>query len=151
MDESMHLLPIDILLVEDSIGDIRLTQEALKENKLKVNLNVVMDGVEAMEYLKKEGKYTTAATPDLILLDLNMPRKDGRQVLKEIKEDPKLKSIPVVILTISKAEEDILQSYNLHVNCYITKPLDLNKFIEVVRKIETFWFTIATLPSLKQQ
>jgi CheY-like chemotaxis protein len=141
-----RLQPIDILLVEDSIGDIRLTEEALKESKLKVNLHIVMDGVEAMAFLRKEGKYSGRPTPDLILLDLNLPKKDGRQVLKEIKEDPGLRSIPVAILTISKAEEDILQTYNLHVNCYINKPLDLNRFIDVVRSIENFWFTIVTLP-----
>ncbi|STX29668.1 two-component response regulator [Legionella beliardensis] len=142
--ERLH--PIQILLVEDSIGDIRLTEEALKESKLRVDLSVVMDGVEAMAFLRKEDKYTNVSTPDLILLDLNLPRKDGRQVLKEIKEDANLRSIPVAILSISKAEEDIAQSYNTHVNCYITKPLDLEQFIEVVRSIEHFWFTIVTLP-----
>lgn len=140
------LQPINILLVEDSIGDIRLTQEALKESKLKVNLEVVMDGEEAMEFLHKEGKYADKEKPDLILLDLNLPKKNGRQVLREIKEDSNLKSIPVAVLTISKAEEDILESYKLHVNCYITKPLDLNQFVEVVKSIESFWFTIVTLP-----
>lgn len=148
----MELLkPIDILIVEDNIGDMRLTEEALKESKLKVNLHKAFDGVEAMEFLHKEGKFVNACTPDLILLDLNMPRKDGRQVLREIKEDHLLKTIPVVILTISQSDEDILQSYNLHVNCYITKPLDMNKFIDMVRSLENFWFTIVTLPPKKGQ
>lgn len=141
-----RLQPIDILLVEDSIADIRLTEEALKESKLKVNLFSVMDGVEAMEFLRHQGKFSKVPTPDLILLDLNLPRKDGRQVLKEIKEDPTLKTIPVAVLSISKAEEDILQSYKMHVNCYITKPLDMDRFIEVVKSIKNFWFTIVTLP-----
>jgi two-component system response regulator len=140
------LQPITILLVEDSVGDIRLTQEALKESKLKVDLHVVMDGEEAMDFLNKKNKYSDKPTPDVILLDLNLPKKDGRQVLKEIKESPDLKRIPVAVLTISKAEEDILQTYNLHANCYITKPLDLDKFVEVVKSIENFWFTIVTLP-----
>lgn len=136
----------EILLVEDSQADIRLTQEALKENKVKINLHIVNDGVEAMEFLRKQNKYANAPTPDLILLDLNMPRKDGREVLKEVKEDPALSAIPIVVLTISKAEEDILLSYKYHVNCYIRKPLDLTKFIEVVKAITSFWFTIVTLP-----
>ena len=143
------LRPIEILLVEDSPADIRLTQEALKENKLKINLNVVNDGVEAMEYLRHEPIYADKPRPDLILLDLNMPRKDGREVLKEVKEDANLKTIPIVILTISKAEEDILLTYKQHANCYIRKPLDLNQFIEVVKSIESFWFTIVTLPVQK--
>ncbi len=138
--------PIDILLVEDNPADIRLTEEALKENKLKVNLYTVLDGVEAMAFLKKENKYEKMPTPDLMILDLNMPKKDGREVLKEVKEDPVLRSIPIVVLTISQAEEDIIFSYNYHVNCYIRKPLDLNKFIEVVKSIESFWLTIVTLP-----
>lgn len=145
-----QLRPIEILLVEDSIGDIRLTEEALKESKLKVILNTVMDGIEAMEYLHRKGKYADKSVPDLILLDLNLPRKDGRQVLKEIKEDPTLRKIPVAILSISKAEEDILQSYNMHVNCYVTKPLSMDKFVEVVKAIEHFWFTIVTLPIKKE-
>lgn len=141
-----RLQPIDILLVEDSLGDIRLTEEALRESKLKVNLHTVMDGVEAMEFLHRKGKFANVPTPDLILLDLNLPRKDGRQVLKEIKDDPKLKMIPVAILSISRSEDDILESYNMHGNCYITKPLGMEKFIEVVKAIENFWFTIVTLP-----
>ena len=136
----------DILLVEDSPADIRLTQEALKENKFKVNLHVVNDGEEAMAFLRKQGQYVNAPIPDLVLLDLNMPKKDGREVLKEVKEDLVLKTIPVVILTISKAEEDILTAYKYHANSYIRKPLDLEKFIAVVKEIESFWITIVTLP-----
>lgn len=145
------LKPVNILLVEDSPGDIRLTQEALKESKLKIDLQVVMDGVEAMDYLNQQGKYKDLPRPDLILLDLNLPRKDGRQVLQEIKEDLKLRVIPVIVLTISKSEEDILRSYDLHANCYITKPLNLDKFLEIVKAIENFWFTIVTLPSGKKE
>lgn len=142
--------PISILLVEDNPADIRLTQEALKENKIKVDLYSVVDGVEAMAFLRKEEKYAKMPTPNLIILDLNMPKKDGRAVLKEIKDDPLLKVIPVVVLTISQSEEDILLTYNYHANCYIRKPLDLEKFIEVVKSIETFWLTIVTLPTLTQ-
>lgn len=138
--------PVEILLVEDSLADIRLTEEALKENKLMINLHVAHDGVEAMDFLNKRGAFVNKPTPDLILLDLNMPRKDGREVLKDIKQDPALNTIPVIILTMSKSEEDIMLSYKLHVNCYIRKPLDLIKFIEVVQEIESFWFTIVTLP-----
>jgi CheY-like chemotaxis protein len=138
--------PIEILLVEDNPGDVRLTQEALKENKVLNNLHVVEDGVEAIAFLHHDGKYVDAVRPDLILLDLNLPRKDGREVLSEIKADDNLKRIPVVVLTVSGAEEDILKSYNLHANCYITKPIDLNQFINVVRSIESFWLTIVKLP-----
>jgi len=138
--------PIEILLVEDNPGDVRLTQEALKENKVLNNLHVVEDGVEAMAFLHRDGKYADAVRPDLILLDLNLPRKDGREVLAEIKTDDNLKRIPVVVLTISGAEEDILKSYNLHANCYITKPVDLDQFIKVVKSIEDFWLTIVKLP-----
>jgi len=138
--------PINILLVEDSPGDARLAQEALKDSKLINELFTVSDGMEAMDFLYKRGKYVKAVHPDLILLDLNLPKKDGREVLKEIKLDENLKKIPVVILTISKAEEDILKSYNLHANCYITKPLDLDQFIHVVKSIEEFWLTIVKLP-----
>ena len=139
--------PIEILLVEDNPGDSRLAIEALKESKLRNNLHVVMDGIEAMDFLYKRGKQTHAPRPDLILLDLNLPKKDGREVLAEIKSDPDLKRIPVVILTISKAEEDVLKSYNLHANCFITKPLDLNQFVTVVKSIEDFWLTIVKLPA----
>lgn len=138
--------PVEILLVEDSPGDARLTLEALKEGKVRNNMNVVKDGIEALAFLRHEDKYACAPHPDLILLDLNLPRKDGREVLAEIKEDPDLKRIPVVILTMSKAEEDILKTYDLHANCYVTKPVDLDQFMEVVRAIEDFWLTIVKLP-----
>jgi len=139
--------PIDILLVEDNPGDSRLAMEALKESKLRNNLHIVTDGVEAMDFLYKRGKHAQVLRPDLILLDLNLPKKDGREVLAEIKSDPDLKRIPVVILTISKAEEDVLKTYNLHANCFITKPLDLNQFVTVIKSIEDFWLTIVKLPS----
>jgi len=139
--------PIDILLVEDNPGDSRLAIEALKESKLRNNLHIVTDGIEAMDFLFRRGKHTQVPRPDLILLDLNLPKKDGREVLAEIKSDPDLKRIPVVILTISKAEEDVLKSYNLHANCFITKPLDLSQFVTVVKSIEDFWLTIVKLPS----
>jgi chemotaxis family two-component system response regulator Rcp1 len=138
--------PIEILYVEDNPGDIRLTKEALKEYKVRNNLHVATDGVEAMAFLRKEGKYANAPYPDLILLDLNLPRKDGREVLAEVKADPSLKRIPVVVVTISQAEEDIVKTYNLHANCYITKPVNLDKFLEVVKAIEEFWLTIVKLP-----
>ncbi|MDQ7839300.1 MAG: response regulator [Thermodesulfobacteriota bacterium] len=138
--------PIEILLVEDSPGDVRLTREALKESKVRNNLHVAIDGVEAMAFLRREGKYANAPKPDLILLDLNLPKKDGREVLAEIKSDEHLRSIPVVILTTSQAEEDILRTYNLHANCYITKPVNFDRFVEVVRRIENFWLTIVKLP-----
>ena len=138
--------PIEILLVEDNPGDVRLTVEALKEGKLRNHMNVVGDGEQAMAYLRKEGPYADAARPDLVLLDLNLPRKDGREVLADMKEDADLKRIPVVVLTTSKAEEDILKMYNLHANCYITKPVDLDQFIGVVKSIESFWFAVVSLP-----
>lgn len=138
--------PIEILLVEDSAGDVRLVQENLKESKVRNTLNVVGDGIEAMAYLRKEGKYKDTPRPDLILLDLNLPKKDGRQVLTEIKSDENLKCIPVVVLTISKAEEDIMKSYSLHANAYISKPVDLNQFLKVVKAIEEFWLTVVKLP-----
>jgi len=138
--------PIRILLVEDNPGDIRLTQEAFRENKLCNHLDTVRDGVEAMAYLRQEGEYAQASHPDLILLDLNLPKKDGREVLEEIKEDPILKRIPVVILTTSQAEEDIIRTYSLHANCYVTKPVNLDQFIKVVQSIESFWLTIVQLP-----
>jgi chemotaxis family two-component system response regulator Rcp1 len=137
---------IEILLVEDNPGDVRLTEEALKDGKVSNRLNVVGDGVEALAFLRQEGKYAGAPRPDVILLDLNLPRKDGRQVLAEIKADDDLKRIPVVVLTTSSSEQDILRSYNLHANCYITKPVDLEQFIEVVKGIEDFWLTIVKLP-----
>jgi chemotaxis family two-component system response regulator Rcp1 len=138
--------PIRVLLVEDNPGDIRLTQEAFRENKMLNSLSVVKDGVEAMEFLRQEEQYIDALRPDLILLDLNLPKKDGREVLAEIKSDPSLKCIPVVILTTSDADEDILKSYELHANCYIKKPVDLEQFINVVRSIENFWVAVVKLP-----
>ena len=140
---------MQILLVEDNPGDIRLTQEALKEGVIKNNLNVVKDGVEALDYLKRKGKYMNQPTPDIILLDLNLPRKDGREVLAEIKSDENLKLIPVIILTTSDADQDILRSYKLHANCFITKPVDLDQFIFIIRQIEIFWFTVVKLPAKK--
>jgi len=138
--------PVEILLVEDNPGDERLTREALKEGKVYSNLHWVKDGVEAMEFLRRQGKHAAARRPDIILLDLNLPKKDGREVLQDIKSDPELKRIPVVVLTTSKAEEDVLRTYNLHANCYVTKPVDLEKFIVVVKSIDVFWLTVATLP-----
>jgi CheY-like chemotaxis protein len=138
--------PIEILLVEDNPGDHRLTKEALKEGKVFNNLSWVKDGVEALDFLHRRGKHVRAARPDIILLDLNLPKKDGREVLAEIKADPDLRAIPVVVLTTSKAEEDVLRSYDLHANCYVTKPVDLDKFIVVVQSIDRFWLTIVTLP-----
>lgn len=137
---------IDILLVEDNPGDVRLAQEALKESKIRNKMSVVIDGVEAMAFLRQQGKYAGAPRPDLILLDLNLPRKSGREVLTEIKTDENLKRIPVVILTVSRAEEDIMRCYNHHANCYINKPLDFNQFMKVTRTIEEFWLEIVTLP-----
>jgi CheY-like chemotaxis protein len=139
--------PIEILLIEDNPGDVRLTKEVLKEGKVRNNLQVVGDGVEAMAYLHRENSYTKAPRPDQILLDLNLPKKDGREVLQEIKADHQLKRIPVVVLTTSDADEDILKSYNLSANCYITKPVDLDQFISVIRSVEAFWLTIVTLPT----
>jgi chemotaxis family two-component system response regulator Rcp1 len=139
---------IEILLVEDNPADVRLTQEALKEAKVRNNLHVVEDGVAAMEFLQRQGEYAKVARPDLILLDLNLPKKDGREVLEEIKQDSSLKRIPVVVLTTSQAEEDILKTYDLHANCYVTKPVDLDQFITIVRSIEDFWLTIVKLPNV---
>ena len=138
--------PIEILMVEDNPGDVRLTIEALKEGKVRNNLFTVEDGEQAMKYLRREEPYQEATRPDLVLLDLNLPKKNGREVLAEIKDDPELKRIPVVILTVSTAEQDILKSYNLHANCYITKPVNLERFIEVVESIEDFWLTVVMLP-----
>lgn len=137
---------IEILLVEDNLGDIRLTQEALRDTGMSNRLHIVRDGVEAMQFLHCEGKHEQATRPDLILLDLNLPRKDGREVLQDIKSDKDLRRIPVVVLTSSEADEDILKSYNLHANCYITKPVDLHRFITIVKSIEHFWFQIVKLP-----
>jgi chemotaxis family two-component system response regulator Rcp1 len=137
---------IEILLVEDSPGDVRLTKEALRDAKVQNNLHVALDGMEATAFLWQQGKHTHAPRPDLILLDLNLPKKGGRELLEEIKLDPSLKSIPVVILTTSAAEEDILRSYQLHANCYITKPVDLDQFLKVVKTIDNFWLAIVKLP-----
>lgn len=138
--------PIEILLVEDNPGDARLTREALAHSKVKNNLHHVRDGEEAIAFLRRQGAYTDAPTPDLVLLDLNLPRRDGREVLEDIKNDPALMTIPVVILTSSQAEEDILRSYRLHANCFITKPVDLEQLTKVVQGIEQFWFTLVRLP-----
>jgi two-component system, chemotaxis family, response regulator Rcp1 len=138
--------PVEILLVEDNPADARLAVEALKESKVRNNLHHVEDGVEAMQFVRRQQEFAEVPRPDLILLDLNLPRKDGREVLAEIKEDPKLKHIPVVVLTASEAERDLIKSYDLHANAYIIKPLDLDRFIEVVRSIEYFWFAIVKLP-----
>ena len=138
--------PVEILLVEDNPGDHRLTKEALHEGKVYNNLHWVQDGVEALDFLKQRGKHAKAPRPDIILLDLNLPKKDGRQVLSEIKRDQELRAIPVVILTTSAAEEDVLRSYDLHANCYVTKPVDLEKFIVVVQSIDRFWLSVVTLP-----
>lgn len=140
---------IELLLVEDSEPDVRLTREALREAKVKNRLWVVEDGVEAIEFLQRQGPYADTPRPDLILLDLNLPRKDGRQVLKDIKADEMLKRIPVVILTTSESEEDVLRAYDLHANCYITKPIDFHRFMEVVKSIENFWLTVVRLPDEK--
>lgn len=137
---------IDVLLVEDNPGDVRLTLEALKEAKIYNKINVVTNGVEAIDYLRRNGIYSQAVRPDLILLDLNLPRKDGREVLEEIKQDPILKRIPIVVLTTSKAEEDILRTYELHANCYINKPVDLDQFMRVVKSIQDFWLSVVKLP-----
>lgn len=137
---------VEVLLVEDSRGDARLTMEALKDGKVLNHINWVIDGVEAMRFLRREGEYAGVARPDLILLDLNMPRKSGREVLDEIKSDRDLKRIPVVILTTSEAEEDVLRTYDLNASCYVAKPVDLDRFIQVVKKIEDFWFTVVKLP-----
>jgi chemotaxis family two-component system response regulator Rcp1 len=138
--------PIEVLLVEDNAGDIRLTEEAFKEGKIRLNLSVARDGVEAMAFLRKEGSFVHTARPDLVLLDLNLPRKDGREVLREMKNDPRLLRIPVVVLTTSESDEDILDTYGFHANCYITKPVDIDQFVRVVKLIEEFWFVVAKIP-----
>lgn len=138
--------PIEILLVEDNPGDVRLAVEALRDAKVANRLHIVEDGVEAMSFLRRQDRYADVPRPNLILLDLNLPRKDGREVLAEIKQDADLKRIPVVILTSSAAEQDVVQAYNLYANCYITKPMDLDQFLKVVRSIEDFWLIVVTLP-----
>ncbi len=137
---------IEILMVEDNPGDVRLTREAMKEGKISNRLSVVGDGVEALEFLRRQGRFSEAPRPDLILLDLNLPRKDGREVLAEVKSDPALRTIPVVVLTTSHADEDVIRAYNLHANCYITKPVDFNQFMKVVQQIDDFWVNLVTLP-----
>ncbi len=137
---------IDILLVEDNPGDVELVREALSEGKMRNEMHVAADGVQALKFLRRQGEYADAPCPDLVLLDLNLPKKSGREVLQEIKSDPNLKFIPVVILTSSKAEEDILKSYRLYANCYITKPVDFEQFMKVVKSIEDFWLTVVKLP-----
>ncbi len=144
--QKIETRPVDILLVEDNPGDVRLTKEALKDAKVLNEIYVARDGVEAMQFVHREGSFANAPMPDLILLDLNLPKKDGREVLAEIKKDPKLQHIPVVVLTTSKADEDIIKTYNLHANAYITKPVDLNRFVEIMHALEQFWFTIVKLP-----
>jgi CheY-like chemotaxis protein len=138
--------PIDVLLVEDDPGDVLMTREAFEENKVANRLAVVSDGAEAMQYLRREGEYADAPTPDLVLLDLNLPRMDGREVLAAMKSDEALRSIPVVVLTTSEAEEDVLRSYALHANAYVTKPVDFSRFIEVVRQIDDFFVSVVRLP-----
>jgi chemotaxis family two-component system response regulator Rcp1 len=138
--------PIEILLVEDSPGDVRLTQEALRDAKVRNHLSIASDGVEAIEFLRRRGKHAKAPRPDLILLDLNLPKKSGREVLAEIKADNDMKTIPVVVLTTSSSDEDILRSYRLHANCYITKPVDLDSFLKVVNSVENFWLAIVKYP-----
>lgn len=149
MDILMEAPPIEILLVEDSPGDVRLTREALHEGKVHNNLHVVTHGKAALAFLRATGEYLNAPRPDVVLLDLNLPGMDGRDVLREIKGDPALRSIPVVVLTSSEAEEDILRAYDLQANCYVTKPLELQQFITIVKSIESFWFTIVRLPALQ--
>jgi CheY-like chemotaxis protein len=146
IEERGRVTPVEILLVEDNAGDVRLTREALLEGKVYSNLHWAKDGVEALEFLRREGNHADAPRPDIILLDLNLPKIDGREVLAAIKGDDQLKQIPVVVLTTSKAEEDVLRSYALHANCFITKPVDLDKFILVVKSIDRFWLTVVTLP-----
>jgi chemotaxis family two-component system response regulator Rcp1 len=141
-----HAEPIVVLLVEDNAGDVRLTKEAFKDAKVRINLHVASDGLEALAFLNRNGPHGSAPRPDLILLDLNLPKKGGREVLEEIKQDPKLRNIPVVILTTSLSDEDVLQSYRLHANSYISKPVDLNGFLNVVKGIDSFWLTVVRLP-----
>ncbi len=145
-EQERKVHPIDILLVEDSPADVRLTREALKEAKVLNNLHIVKDGVAAMAFLRQQGEYASAPRPELVLLDLNLPKKDGREVLSEIKKDENLMRIPVVVLTTSRAEEDIVRSYNLHANAYVTKPVDLAQFLRVIRTLEEFWLAVVTLP-----
>ena len=149
MMEKTEIRPIRILLVEDNPGDVRLAQEALKEDKLSNELYVVNDGVSAMQFLRREGPYTEAPRPDLVLLDLNLPRMDGREVLAAVKRDPELGGIPVVVLTTSRADEDVCRAYSLNCNCYVTKPVAFDDFIEVIKAIDSFWFSVVALPTLQ--
>lgn len=146
MSEINKMKPVEILLVEDNAGDADLARDALERGRVRNNLHVVSDGEAAMAFLNRQGAYDAAPRPDLILLDLNLPKKDGREILAEIKEDPDLKRIPVVVLTTSRAEEDVLKSYNLHANCYLAKPIQLEAFFSMVRSIEDFWLSIVVLP-----
>lgn len=146
--ETKLVRPIEILLVEDSPSDTELTVEALEEGKIYNHLSIVEDGVQAMDFLRRKGNYSDAPRPDLILLDLNLPRKDGREVLGELKSDPELRMIPVVVLTTSRADEDVLRAYSLHANCYILKPVDFKQFVEVVKHIENFWLSVVKLPTM---
>jgi chemotaxis family two-component system response regulator Rcp1 len=144
--ETSNAESLDILLVEDNVRDARLAEVTLKESKIRNNLYHVRDGVEAMQFLHRQGEYAHAPHPDLILLDLNLPRKDGREVLAEIKEDPRLRLIPVVVMTSSEAEQDLVKTYHLHANAYVVKPIDLDRFVEVVQGVKNFWLTIVKLP-----
>jgi CheY-like chemotaxis protein len=146
LTDSTPVRPIEVLLVEDDEGDVLMTREALAEGKVINRLNVVNDGVEAVEYLRRDGKYAEASRPDLILLDLNLPKKDGRQVLEEVKADDSLRRIPVIVLTTSAADEDVLRSYDLHANAYVTKPVDFDRFVEVIRQIDDFFISVVRLP-----
>lgn len=146
MDSSEKYRPLEILLVEDNPGDVRLTEEALKETNIRNMLNVVRDGLEALDYLRCTGKYSNAVRPDIMLLDLNLPKKDGREVLEEIKKDEWLKEIPVVVLSTSNAENDIIRAYKYHANCYITKPINFDQFVNIIRSTIDFWFNIVRLP-----
>jgi CheY-like chemotaxis protein len=146
LTDSTPVRPIEVLLVEDDEGDVLMTREALAEGKVINRLNVVNDGVEAVEYLRRDGKYVDASRPDLILLDLNLPKKDGRQVLEEVKADDSLRRIPVIVLTTSAADEDVLRSYDLHANAYVTKPVDFDRFVEVIRQIDDFFISVVRLP-----
>jgi len=146
LTDSDPVRPIEVLLVEDDEGDVLMTREALAEGKVINRLNVVNDGVEAVEYLRRDGKYSDASRPDLILLDLNLPKKDGRQVLEEVKADDSLRRIPVIVLTTSAADEDVLRSYDLHANAYVTKPVDFDRFVEVIRQIDDFFISVVRLP-----
>lgn len=146
MEFQFGFKPVDILMVEDSLGDARMTQEAFKEGKIINRLYVTGDGIDALAFLRKEGPYEAVPRPDLILLDLNLPRMDGREFLTIVKEDPDLRRIPIVVLTSSMAEQDIIKSYDLHANCYVTKPVSIDQFVKVVHTVEDFWFTIVRLP-----